>query len=418
MKSFLTAAIRTFSIYFFILFISLSTSFAQESNFKFDAPENEIGCMRHFRVNALGLDSVNAFLLAKFSEQLYPERLDLQLRMLKNNGELPSDLVSTDELKKYPQVDNSNFKVAFQTRFEHYFDTIVSNNEKTSWNFLEKSQLDTTRLLWKKAVHGYDPECMVIGNSQMILIVFRGTDDIRDNRFAEWIGTDFNIRKFQSDSVFNFAKLHKGFWKSFELIRDDLKNTIDNLNPEGKKIWLSGHSLGGAMAILSGLYLEKLGYDVQGVYSFSGPKAIGDNVFSEMANQSLGKKIQRFEYSLDPVSILWSPGYEPVGQRNWFDNAGKGNYKLYKECQERYFLHRPFEFRQRRFASDEKKEAARLIREMNCGRLTKLPYRLYHHNTQWTVKATYMLLPHELRQELPFPQDTYPFIYYGWSKGR
>jgi hypothetical protein len=235
MKSLLTVAIRTFSIYFFILFISLSTSFAQESNFKFDAPENEIGCMRHFRVNALGLDSVNAFLLAKFSEQLYPERLDLQLRMLKNKGELPSDLVSTDELKKYPQVDNSNFKVAFQTRFEHYFDTIAYNHEKTSWNFLEKSQLDTTRLLWKKAVHGYDPECMVIGTSKMILIVFRGTDDIRDNRFAEWIGTDFNIRKFQSDSVFNFAKLHKGFWKSFELIRDDLKKTIDNLNPEGNE---------------------------------------------------------------------------------------------------------------------------------------------------------------------------------------
>ncbi len=410
--------IKSFVIRFFCLFLVVQNSYAQDSNFKFEAPANEIGCMRHFKVNALGFDTVNAFLLAKFSEQLYPERLDLQLRMMKNEGKLPSDLVSTEELKKHPQVDNTNFKVAFQTRFEHYFYNLQSENEKTSWHFLERSHLDTTRLLWKKAVHGYDPECMVIGTSKMILIVFRGTDDIIDNRFAEWLGTDFNILKFPSDSIFNFAKIHKGFWKSFELIRDDLLATIDSLHPAGKQIWLSGHSLGGAMAILTGFYLEKTGYDVQGIYSFGGPKAIGDKVFSDIANQYLGKKIQRFEYSLDPVSILWAPGYKPVGQRNWFDNAGKGNYKLHTDCQERYLFHRPFEFRQRRLSSDDKKEASRINREMLCGRFSRLPYRLYHHNTQWTVKAAYTLIPMDLRIELPTPQDTFPFIYYGWKKGR
>jgi hypothetical protein len=376
--------------------------------------------MDQFDHNAQGFNPKNAFLLAKMNELMYPERLDFQLRWLQNGMKVPDSLRSTNHLKELPIVDNSNFRNAFEDRFRHYFvspyDT--TQHDDTHFYFLEKFVLDTLRIAGFKTIQGYDPEVVLIDHEDIIIILFRGTDDVNQNRWAEWIGTDFNIRKMTTDTVLNRSKVHKGFWKSFELIRGDLISVLNNINGKQKKIWLSGHSLGGAMAILSGAYLSGLGYEVANIYTFASPAAIGDQKFSAYCDQHLSGKIQRFEYSLDPVSILKAPGYRTVGTRYWIDNATKGNYKLYKDCGERRFARYPFEFRQGTLSSKEKREELRIRRESTCLNLSKLPYQMFHHNTQWLVKGLYLTIPAEERPFLPRVDDSFPFIYYGWDKAK
>ena len=408
-----------------IRFILLTTSsFAQTSNlpecFTFPIPEYEIRCMDRFDHDAPDFNPVNAFLLAKMNELMYPERLDFQLRWLQNGMKVPDSLRSTSHLKQYPIVDNSNFRNAFEDRFRHYFinpfDT--AQHDDTHFYFLEKFILDTVRIAGIKTIQGFDPEIVLIDHEDLIIILFRGTDDVDHNRWAEWIGTDFNIAKQRSDSVLHDSRIHKGFWKSFQLIRGDILSVLNELDGKHKKIWLSGHSLGGAMAILSATYLQAMGYPVANVYTFASPTAIGDEKFASICNELLPGKIHRFEYSLDPVSILNAPGYVPVGERYWIDNATRGNYAIHKNFSERRFARYPFEFRTGTFSSKTKKEELRIRRESTCLNLSKLPYQMFHHNTQWLVKGLYFAIPANDRPFLPRVDDSFPFIYYGWDKAR
>ena len=64
------------------------------------------------------------------------------------------------------------------------------------------------------------------------------------------------------------AKVHPGFARAARSILTDLR---PRLKP-GYKIWLNGHSMGGAVACLLGIYLKDEGVDVAGIYTFGQPK--------------------------------------------------------------------------------------------------------------------------------------------------
>lgn len=388
--------------------------------FVFPIPNYEIRCMDQFDHDAKGFDPVNAFLLAKMNELMYPERLDFQLRWLQNGMKTPDSLRSTAHLKQFPIIDNTNFRNAFEDRFRHYFvnpyDT--AQHDDTHFYFLEKFVLDTVKVAGFKTIQGFDPEIVLIDHEDIIIILFRGTDAVDNNRWAEWIGTDFNIAKEPTDKALPDARVHRGFWKSFELIRGDLLSVLNELDGKNKKIWLSGHSLGGAMSILTATYLQATGYNIANVYTYASPSAIGDKKFAELCNDLLKDKVHRFEYSLDPVSILKAPGYKSIGTRYWIDNATKGKYALYPNCEERRFARYPLEFRQGNLSSKRKREALRIKRESTCANLSNLPYQMFHHNTQWLVKGLYYIIPEAERPYLPRVDDSFPFIYYGWEKGK
>jgi pimeloyl-ACP methyl ester carboxylesterase len=316
-------------------------------------------------------------------------------------------------------VVNTNFRDAFELRFAHYFSNEQDTSHKAAeFYYLEKFEFDTVQFLGIRSVNGYDPELIVVNTDSMILLLYRGTDDVDNNRFAEWKGTDFKFARCESDSIFNQAKIHSGFYRSFNLIRDDLKVLLDSLNAKDKAIWISGHSLGGSMAILTAVYLQQTGIPVENVYTYATPRALGDEKLASLCDSILTNKIHRFEYYLDPVTILWKTGFENIGKRYWFDNATKANYAFYPACSERRMARWPLEYRRRPFANDEKREKARIKRELNDLLITDLPAKLFYHNTQWYVYATYKLLPDCLKSELPKVDDSYPFIYYGWNKAK
>ncbi|MDH5217141.1 MAG: lipase family protein [Gammaproteobacteria bacterium] len=66
-------------------------------------------------------------------------------------------------------------------------------------------------------------------------------------------------------------KVHKGFADaSNEVLADLLKNN-STLN-KNKPIIITGHSLGGAVAILVGMHLQEMGYNIETIYTYGQPK--------------------------------------------------------------------------------------------------------------------------------------------------
>ena len=91
------------------------------------------------------------------------------------------------------------------------------------------------------------------------ILIFRGTDNIKN------IGTDIDIRLSHDKSLDVY--FHKGFRDAATWIFEDIK---DNYKLE-KTVYLTGHSLGGAIAQIIGQWLNNDGYNVQ-IYTFGSPK--------------------------------------------------------------------------------------------------------------------------------------------------
>jgi len=91
------------------------------------------------------------------------------------------------------------------------------------------------------------------------ILIFRGTDNGKN------IWTDIDARPTKDDGLGVY--LHRGFKDAATWIFDDIKRDYEL----EKTVYLTGHSLGGAIAQIIGLWLDNAGYNVQ-IYSFGSPK--------------------------------------------------------------------------------------------------------------------------------------------------
>ncbi len=99
----------------------------------------------------------------------------------------------------------------------------------------------------------------VMSTSGVTLVVFRGTDDKLD-----WL---FNLplTKTCSKGVF-----HLGFVSAYEAVRSDTRSIISQ--QAGQRVWVTGHSLGGAMAVLCALDQKLHGNVSADVITFGQPR--------------------------------------------------------------------------------------------------------------------------------------------------
>ena len=81
------------------------------------------------------------------------------------------------------------------------------------------------------------------GNAEMIIIAFRGTEP---TTLQDWM-TDLKIRRKTGP----YGKVHRGFLKGFQVVWPEIRSVIKNWQTQAQSLWLTGHSLGGALANLS-----------------------------------------------------------------------------------------------------------------------------------------------------------------------
>ncbi len=134
-----------------------------------------------------------------------------------------------------------------------------------------------------------------MSDDKNIIIVFRGTDNING-----WIG---NFQAVYDPGPLEKTKAHEGFQDALFPSVLQLTELVKQAKPKSKKIWITGHSLGGALSSLYAGMLSENGYSVYGIYTFASPRP-GNGDFQVQLNNKINGPHYRIANSGDMVPHL------------------------------------------------------------------------------------------------------------------
>ena len=144
-------------------------------------------------------------------------------------------------------------------------------------------------------------QAYILEVGEACVVVFRGSDEAKD-----W------VQNFQFDFVgSSYGKIHKGFKKSWDLIARELRDNLPN-----KPLYFTGHSYGGALAFISGLYMPH-----EKVITFGCPKVLHEKLpYTKISHI-------RVRNNNDIVTML-PPNYVHIGELVYLDYEGKQSNKI------------------------------------------------------------------------------------------
>lgn len=148
-------------------------------------------------------------------------------------------------------------------------------------------------------------QAAVVEHATFLALVFRGTDEP-----ADWID---NLNAFPEQAL--FGSFHRGFLHSVQDIWDPLFARYAELNRQKPRaLFVTGHSLGGAMATVASSILIQEDEGFTSTYTFGQPRAITRNT-GRVYNVEAKSKTFRFQNNNDivtraPARIM---GYTHVG---------------------------------------------------------------------------------------------------------
>lgn len=172
-----------------------------------------------------------------------------------------------------------------------------------------------------KAVLGLDAQLFTFDNTQAylgtnaehVVVVFRGSEKPTSmDGLKDWlltnavnllvvpegrIGTDFAAAGVG-------AKFHQGFMGALAEIWDQLYPAVDaELKKQERPLWVAGHSLGGAIALLAAWRFQRAFLNVHQVYTFGAPM-IGNAAATDAFTKAFPGKIYRYVNTCDLVPRL------------------------------------------------------------------------------------------------------------------
>ena len=113
------------------------------------------------------------------------------------------------------------------------------------------------------------------------------------------------------------GRVHRGFANALGEIWDDVSTRIQARCGDGRRLWITGHSLGGALGTLAACRLSQIEprQSVAMVYTFGAPR-VGDRVFAER----YPVRHFRFENRNDLIAYLCPP---PDNLPGWLKALGR-----------------------------------------------------------------------------------------------
>jgi hypothetical protein len=358
--------------------ITKPTTLSGLQNLKLIRPVTANVFSSSFNLQATGRNDMNAYLLCYLSTLVYPDYMALKL----NN--------STPTFVEQMHRDPDFFKTQYIREIAPLFNAPV-------FEFIRSSD----RL-------GYDPEAMVISTASANYVVFRGTDRVGSNKpgllydVAEWISTDFDAVHHSTPAL--TGKVLRGMWLSleYEKFNERLFNYIQSKGGSSKKLWITGHSLGAGQAQLFAMFAAKKGLTAQGVYGFAAPNPGNQDFVTEMDRLFPNNRLQRFEFSDDPITMLSSPFlFWPAGTRVYYRDINTMEFNKTERSPAEWAAIIPGVTGAAANIVTDK------VNELSGGRL-KLDNLLgrspmcYHHPT-WYLQAAFKQLTPEERKKVPAP---------------
>jgi len=184
-----------------------------------------------------------------------------------------------------------------------------------------------------------DTQGFVAWSSDCLLIAFRGTEPskIKD------ITTDLIFDAVPATALEEMpkgARVHKGFMAALDPVWHKVCGYV-NKHGKARTIWVAGHSLGGALAVLAAYRLAVLGWQSRrkgfkhpvltgpigtlgGLYTIGQPR-VGNEAFAETVDRQLRSRYFRVVNNRDIVPRIPTRfmGFEHAGEVIYFDDFGR-----------------------------------------------------------------------------------------------
>jgi hypothetical protein len=157
----------------------------------------------------------------------------------------------------------------------------------------------------------------IITGENVTVVAFRGTDF---NEVSDWLA---NLDRSATETP--HGEVHQGFYLAYQ----SMKSQVDAILQERDTthLWVTGHSLGGALALLCAYDLEEVEKrTVNGVITFGQPM-VARRKFATYIDSMLAGRYARFVNRNDLVPKV-PPSHVACGSLVWFTDGGVKRSKL------------------------------------------------------------------------------------------
>ncbi len=156
-------------------------------------------------------------------------------------------------------------------------------------------------------------QAYIAQNDDHIVVAFRGTESpMTLEGLKDWLLTDaVNLLiipqgRLGTDLIAAGvgAKFHQGFVGAFEEISTPLMAALkEETAKRDRPVWVTGHSLGGAVALICSWVMQRHFLSVHQVYTYGGPM-IGNKLATTAYDKEFAGRVFRYVNVPDPVPLL------------------------------------------------------------------------------------------------------------------
>lgn len=160
----------------------------------------------------------------------------------------------------------------------------------------------------------HSAQAILVEHQNYLCMAFRGTDEI-----ADWID---NINGFPEKVL--FGSFHRGFWHSLQDVWEGMYECYSSLrNVKKRPLFITGHSLGGAMATMAAAQFIHQDLPFTSVYTFGQPRAMTKET-SYIFDHEAKIRFFRFQNNNDLVTRVPARlmGYSHVGSSVYISEEG------------------------------------------------------------------------------------------------
>lgn len=150
-------------------------------------------------------------------------------------------------------------------------------------------------------------------NYYYAVLAFRGTEP------KKWEDVQADIRAYKT-SV-SEGKVHAGFLEAYTEVAEEIVKSLVDSNQDKWPLYITGHSLGGALATVATRELETtggVGDQIAACYTFGSPR-VGNRKYED----TIKVPIYRVVHSTDVVTLVPSVGYTHAGDPRFISRGGE-----------------------------------------------------------------------------------------------
>lgn len=189
-----------------------------------------------------------------------------------------SDFSPKYSIPAYSRNDALSFCLASRLAYEKNSRGRIARyrirNQAKEWGFTHSECFEIVR------GRDIDTQGYIAVNNSIILAAFRGTESLPD-----WLT---NFQAVKDPGPWENTELHEGFQDAFFVSALRIGQAIGEKR-QNQQVWVTGHSLGGALAVILAATLLENDIPIHGIYTFGAPR-VGDRNFARELNNKLRDK--------------------------------------------------------------------------------------------------------------------------------